>query len=126
MDGGPKPTGFVASRVSTTRHGGVQTKRNPAVDCDTVILTFPEIVGVNKSLAASPISPRLTSEAEKVPTPLISVASPGKRGHRIRAGEVHRIGVRGNCLVIGIQGRHRELKGYRVLQPGEFTVMGLL
>jgi hypothetical protein len=78
MDGGPKPDGLVLSRVSTTRHGGIETKRNPEVGSDTVILPLvPVIVDDNRSLAVSETTPGVTSEAENVPTPLVSFASPG-------------------------------------------------
>ena len=77
-DGGPKPEGLVESRVSTTRQGGIEIKRSPEVDCETAILPLvPVMAGDNKSLAVSVIPPTVTSEVENVPTPLLSVASPG-------------------------------------------------
>jgi len=78
IDGGPKPDGLVGSRVSTTRQGAIGIKRNTEVDCDTKILPLvPLTAGDNKSKAVSEAEPGVTNEAENVPTPLVSVASPG-------------------------------------------------
>jgi hypothetical protein len=78
MDGGPKPNGLVLSRVSNTRQGSIAINRNPEAGGDTSILPLvPVIVDDNKSLAASVTEPTVTSEAENVPTLLVSVASPG-------------------------------------------------
>src|SRR5579862_6050271 len=78
INGGPKPEGFVASRVSTTRHGGIETNRKPEVDCDTSIVPLLPVIEEDKrSLAVSVAAPGVTSEAENVPTPLVSVVSPG-------------------------------------------------
>jgi hypothetical protein len=77
-DGGPKPAGLVLSRVSTSRQGGMDTKRSPAVDGDTVMLPLvPEMLGDNKSLTVIVVVPAVTSDAENVPTPLVSAESGG-------------------------------------------------
>src|SRR5579862_1273578 len=79
IDGGPKPDGLVASRVSTTRQGGIDIKRNPAADCDTAIAPLvPLMPDDNRSPAVSVAVPTVTNDDEKVPTPLLSSASPGK------------------------------------------------
>src|ERR1700722_6063352 len=79
MEGGPKPDGLVASRVSTSRHGAIGTKLKPEVDCDTKILPLvPLTPGDNKSKAVSEAEPGVTNDAESVAAPLLSVVSPGK------------------------------------------------
>src|SRR5580700_10784661 len=84
-EGGPKPAGLVASRVSTTRQGGIATKCSPAVELDTTISPLvPVMVDDNKSLALSETVPGVTNEAENVPTPLVSVESAGS----VAAGSV--------------------------------------